>query len=369
MSGAQTQPWDNTAFNSDGSLKPAYLARMDQAIRSLDAQGMVAIVSYFYFGQIRVFNGNETAIKDACTNATAWILSQGYTNVLVEIANECDAPDGTGSAYPAIIRPARIGELVSAIQTQSTTLGRRLNVGVSLVGGRVPSQSLAQACDFILLHANGQTAATITSMTNTVRGYGLNKPIVFNEDSTITTNFQAATDAHASWGYFDAGANNYVDGFQSPPTNWSINTVAKQNFFNLLVSLVGPTPTPTPNPTSTPRPTPGRIPMMTVGVSTSNISGGADAVFTISTSAVNPSQKTTVYYSMSGSAQVGADYTLSGVLGQTDIPAGASSTAVVLHALNGMGDKSDKATMTLTATGNYKVSKPRKATVTIANLP
>ena len=117
ISGAQTQPWDNTAFNSDGSLKPAYLARMDQAIRALDAQGMVAIVGYFYFGQIRVFNGNETAVKAACTNATAWILSQGYTNVLVEIANECDGPDGTGSAYPAIIRPARVGELISAVQT------------------------------------------------------------------------------------------------------------------------------------------------------------------------------------------------------------------------------------------------------------
>src|SRR6202045_4280045 len=99
ISGTQNQVWINTAFNSDGSLKPAYLARMDQAIRALDAQGMVAIVGYFYFGQTtptNAFGSNETAIKAACTNATNWILTQGYTNVLIEICNESDAPDGSG---------------------------------------------------------------------------------------------------------------------------------------------------------------------------------------------------------------------------------------------------------------------------------
>jgi hypothetical protein len=82
-------------------------------------------------------------------------------------------------------------------------------------------------------------------MVNTVRALGTNKPIIFNEDSPSTANFQAATDAHASWGYHDNGLNNYVDGFQSPPTNWSINTVNKQNFFDLLASFAAPPPPPT----------------------------------------------------------------------------------------------------------------------------
>src|SRR4029077_3231169 len=46
-----TQPWDNTAFNADGTLKAAYFARMDKVIRALDAHGMIAILGYFYFGQ------------------------------------------------------------------------------------------------------------------------------------------------------------------------------------------------------------------------------------------------------------------------------------------------------------------------------
>ena len=234
ITGAQNQPWDNTAFNSDGSLKPDYLARMDQVIRALDAQGMVAILGYFYFGQDERLS-SETAIKNAVTNATQWVLTQGYTNVLIEIDNEADSPD----YLYAILQPARVSELISAVQTQSTNYGRRLYVSVSLSGGKIPPSNITQIEDFILLHGNGQTSSTITSMVNTTRALGTNKPIIFNEDSTSIANFQAATDAQASWGYYDAGVNNYMDGFQSPPTNWTINTIAKQNFFNLLASFAG----------------------------------------------------------------------------------------------------------------------------------
>src|SRR6266516_3211022 len=41
----------------------------------------------------------------------------------------------------------------------------------------------------------------------------------------------------------------------------------------------------------------------------------------------------TVHYQMGGSAVVRRDYTLNGVFGEATIPAGASSTTVVLHAL------------------------------------
>jgi hypothetical protein len=234
---------DNTAFNSDGSLKAAYLSRMDAVIRALDAQGMVAILSYFYFGQDQRL-ANETAIKNAVTNATQWVLSQGYTNVLIEIVNEADANGSTTATsyqFP-ILGASRIGELISAVRTQSTNYGRRLNVSASLIGGHVPNKTLAQLCDFVLLHGNTQTSSTITSMVNSARGYGLNKPIVFNEDSATIANFKAATAAHASWGYFDAGTNNYIDGFQSPPTNWGIQTPAKQNFFNQLAAYAAPNP-------------------------------------------------------------------------------------------------------------------------------
>lgn len=234
VAGATSQPWINTAFNSDGSLKQAYLARMDEAIRALDAQGMVAILGFFYYAQAGILP-NQNAVNAAVDTATNWVLSQGYTNVLVEVENECDAPNGAGSGWPTYLQPAAMPALIDRIHNAAAAAGKTLPVSVSYIGGTVPpNNAVLSKCDYILVHGNNQSAAWITSTINTVRGYGTNKPIVFNEDSATTANFQAATDAHASWGYHDNGLNNYNDGFQSPPTNWMINTANKKNFFSLI---------------------------------------------------------------------------------------------------------------------------------------
>jgi hypothetical protein len=105
-------------------------------------------------------------------------------------------------------------------------------------------------------------------------------------------------------------------------------------------------------------------------VSPTTTNEGANATFTISASTINPFQATTVHYAMGGKAKSGTDYTLSGVFGQADIPAGASSTAVVLQALSDtVQEKNEKATMKLSTGPNYKLSKAKKATVKIVNVP
>ncbi len=61
-------------------------------------------------------------------------------------------------------------------------------------------------------------------------------PILFNEDDHFDfgqplCNMTAAIGEYCSWGYFDPGANDYVDGYQSPPVNWGLNTERKRAFF------------------------------------------------------------------------------------------------------------------------------------------
>jgi len=68
---------------------------------------------------------------------------------------------------------------------------------------------------------------------------------------------------------------------------------------------------------------------------------------------------------MSGKAQLGIDYTLSGTAGQVTIPANQISATVTLHAINNSRTKSAKAKMTLHSGSGYTVSKPKKATVTL----
>src|SRR3954469_24641502 len=45
---SRNQTWDNNAYTEDGSIKPAYAARMKRILDAADQLGMVPIVGYFY---------------------------------------------------------------------------------------------------------------------------------------------------------------------------------------------------------------------------------------------------------------------------------------------------------------------------------
>jgi hypothetical protein len=169
---------------------------------------------------------------------TDWLLSSGHRNIIVEVANE------SGSKYDhAILRPDRVDELINRVIGRSTGA---FMVGTSFNGGVIPPADVIAASDVVLVHGNGQSTAGISSMVTTIRGlpsYQTNpKPIVFNEDSTDMAKFEAAITAQASWGYHDKGANDYLNGFQAPPINWTIGTSTKQVFFDQVSALIQPVP-------------------------------------------------------------------------------------------------------------------------------
>jgi hypothetical protein len=74
---------------ADGSLRPEYMARLERILDRADELGMVIMVGIFYFGQDQRLEDDE-AVKRAVVNTIDWIAERGYTNVLIEIANECD---------------------------------------------------------------------------------------------------------------------------------------------------------------------------------------------------------------------------------------------------------------------------------------
>jgi hypothetical protein len=236
-----------TAFRSDGSLKSSWLNRLDRVIRAADQEGIVVIVGLFYFGQDHRL-ANEAAVVRAVDGVTDWLLWRGFTNVLIEVNNEANL----WYNHP-ILQPTRVVELITRIKSRS---GGRLKVSTSLAGAVMPSSAMLQAVDYVLLHGNGQTALGIASMVDRVRAspayQARPKPIVFNEDSTSLAKFDTAVARRASWGYYDQGSNNYVDGYQSPPVNWTINTSRKRSFFDHVARFTQ-TNAPT-EPSTTPSP-------------------------------------------------------------------------------------------------------------------
>jgi hypothetical protein len=175
------QPWHNSAIEADGSLRDDYLRRLKTILDRADALGMVVIVGVFYFGQDERVK-DEAAVVRALDNAVRWLLDGGWTNVLLEVNNECDVKR---YEHP-ILQPGRVHELIERAKgITARNAERRLLVGTSYGGGTIPRENVVRASDFLLLHGNGVSdPARIAAMvreTRRVPGYRP-MPIVFNED-------------------------------------------------------------------------------------------------------------------------------------------------------------------------------------------
>ena len=246
---SKDQPWHNSAIEADGSLRADYLNRLERILDRADELGMVVILGVFYFGQDERIR-DEAAVLRALDGAVDWVLERGYRHVLLEVNNECDV-----HYDHAILRPERVHELIEQVQGR-TREGRRLLVSTSYGGGTIPGENVVRASDFLLLHGNGVSdppqIAAMVRRTRQVPGYRP-MPILFNEDDHYDFdrddfNMKAALSEYASWGYFDPGAvdekghrlHNYVDGYQSPPVQWGINTPRKRAFFDLVQAIAGP---------------------------------------------------------------------------------------------------------------------------------
>lgn len=239
---SKTQPWHNSAFAADGSLQPAYLARLSRILDRADELGMVVLVGYFYFGQDERLR-DEAAVLRGTDAATRWLLDGGWRNVLVEVNNECNV------RYDhAILGPARVHELIERVRKTERN-GRRLLASTSYGGGTIPRENVVRASDFLLLHGNGVThtarIAEMVQKTRALPGYTA-KPILFNEDDHFAfdqpqNNFTAAVAAGASWGYFDfrMKGEGFNEGFQSVPVNWGLSSKRKREFFRLLAEITG----------------------------------------------------------------------------------------------------------------------------------
>ena len=232
---SKAQPWETGAIEGDGSLRPAYMGRLERILNRADELGMVAIVGYYYFGQDQRVK-DEAAVKRSVANATQWLLDKGYTNVLVEIDNECNV-----KAYDhPILMPDRVHELIEMAKGM-TKDGRRLLVGTSYGGRTVPLPNVVGVSDYLLLHGNGvidpKRIHEMVRQTREVKGYRP-MPILFNEDDHFDfdkpeNNFVAALSEYCGWGYFDP------EGYQCPPVNWGLNTDRKKAFFGLLKEVTG----------------------------------------------------------------------------------------------------------------------------------
>ncbi len=200
---------DNNPFGEDGrTLDKNYAARMDRLIRGADDCGMVVIVSCFYYAQASRLRDNAARVE-AVRTASRFLKEGGYTNVIIEIANEHNISPFASS--PNLYDAESIIKLIRLARTESGGLP----VGCS-GGGGYAHEGICQESDVILIHANGQSRQAYYNLIQRAKKYSPGKPIVCNEDSQAIGQLAVAYKTCTSWGYY----NNATK--QEPPADWGI---------------------------------------------------------------------------------------------------------------------------------------------------
>jgi hypothetical protein len=246
---SKSQPWHNSAINADGTLDDRSMARLARVIDKADELGMVVILGLYYFGQDERVR-DERAVVAGVDAAVDWLVGRRYTNVLVEVNNECDV-----KAYDHdVLKPDRVHELIARVRSRSAGRKHPLPAGTSYGGNAVPRPNVVRESDFLLLHGNGvrdpKRIGEMVRESRKVDGYRP-MPILFNEDDHFefdkpANNFVAAVGEFASWGYFDyrMKGEGFDEGYQSVPVNWATVSERKKGFFKLLGEVTGEKRTP-----------------------------------------------------------------------------------------------------------------------------
>ncbi|MFO0978783.1 MAG: serine hydrolase [Planctomycetaceae bacterium] len=162
----------NSAFESDGTLRPQYLQRIERVIQACDDLQIVVILGLYYQRQSAILK-DEAAVRAGVVNAVSWVKDQGFTNVVVEIANEYPH----GGFVHDIIRSAQ-GQ-ASLLRLARQTVPDILLTASGYGDGKIDPE-VAEACDFLTPHWNGTPVEKIPERLALLQKFG--KPIVCNED-------------------------------------------------------------------------------------------------------------------------------------------------------------------------------------------
>lgn len=236
-----TNEWHNTAYDSLGNLKEAYLIRLDMILQQADALEMVVILGLFNQYQDQTLK-DEMAVIAAVDNTINWLHKRKYRHVLIEINEECDA-----RAYNhAILKEYRVHELMMNVKLNVQNDYQYL-VSTSFEGHVIPTENVIEEADFVLLNGVGVNEPfrimEMVEITRNLPNYR-KMPILFTKDNHYAfdlskNNCKVATLAYASWGYYDyrKKGESFANGFQSIPVDWRISSPRKKWFFNYIKKI------------------------------------------------------------------------------------------------------------------------------------
>ena len=193
-----------SAFNSDGSLKPAWTARLDKLLKAADQRGMFVQLTYFQPAQDEALDSPE-AIVAASQNITRWLVAGNHRNVIIDVAAGWDV-HGEWDHFEFI--PRNIANLVNVVREQFNSASFSLPIGAAGGPSMMYPASLAQVCDLVLLDERGLKPDIVARRFEQMSDYDRPLGVVVDAGNQLTHSI-TSFDKSASWTYSPLGLTQY----------------------------------------------------------------------------------------------------------------------------------------------------------------
>lgn len=145
-----------SAYDSDGSLKPAWMGRLDRLIKAANSRGMILCLVLFQQDQDEALASPE-AILAAARNVARHLIERDARNVIIDVADAWDEPRGRWDHRRFV--PRYVEHLIRTVREQFQDSDFTPPIGASSGSGMLYPQSLAQLCDVVLLQGDGSSAS------------------------------------------------------------------------------------------------------------------------------------------------------------------------------------------------------------------
>lgn len=167
-----------SAYRRDGSLKADWLLRLDRLIEAADKRGMIVCLILFQQDQDEALESTE-AIANAASNIARHLIETDARNVIVDVADAWDEPEGRWDHRRFI--PRYVESLIRAVRDEFQHAAFSLPIGASSGSGMLYPLSLAQLCDVVLLQGNGRDASHKLARAQQFKSYA--RPVLMVSDS------------------------------------------------------------------------------------------------------------------------------------------------------------------------------------------
>jgi hypothetical protein len=143
-----------SAYFGDGTLKPAWMSRLDRFVQAADRRGIVVLLVLFYQEQDEQFDSAE-ALLAATRNITNWLIDHHHRNLIMSVAADWTHPNWDHDSFVALHMERLIDAVRDCFQTRHVDYA--LPIALSSAVHLNETSRLVESADLMLVRRDGRS--------------------------------------------------------------------------------------------------------------------------------------------------------------------------------------------------------------------